>query len=510
MNRTHLTIPGLVQRKPWMDLSILILICLSFGVYRVFTTVLISKDGVVYIERAMQLAGNWKAIFNLQEPPGLPMLIWGFHTFGSLFLNNDSQASWIYAAQISVLSFMAGAIIVLYFLGWILVGRWHAFWGVMILMLLPYPAHFGTDVLRDWPHLFFLLTGLLLLYKAQQQQDSLLFMAAGLVSGLGYIIRSECAQIVLYGAACGIFYAAGAIRRKENIKGLWRYSLLAFGFLSIFLPFASQRRHVVPYKLNELIHRSQSGQTSSVPETFGESAVQKASVFGTAAFVPAVGNLLKGLTENFLYYFVFPAAIGFCLFIKDPKNGFKRLFIGMIVVFYFIALTILDMRWGYISRRHLLTLTALLCLLIPSGIHWISERLFSKHPQLAFHIFIAAGLLLCTPKLMKPEGIEKKAYRQAAEWLKQHTPANTLLYTFDNRLGFYAERPYHVYRHNKITRRALNSDYWLLLSEDGHMPLEIPQQMRFEQRFELNDDKAILIYVRTLTDRERSIQPGQS
>jgi len=78
------------------------------------------------------------------------------------------------------------------------VGGRRSFWAVLILVILPYPAHYGCDVLREWPFLLFLAAGFWLLLWALRGGPWWLFGLIGLDAGLGYLIRPMCGQLVLY------------------------------------------------------------------------------------------------------------------------------------------------------------------------------------------------------------------------------------------------------------------------------------------------------------------------
>jgi 4-amino-4-deoxy-L-arabinose transferase-like glycosyltransferase len=91
------------------------------------------------------------------------------------------------------------ALIPLYFLGRLFVGPRQGFFAILILVFLPYPAEFGSDVIRDWPHILFLATGFLLLVLGGRRGKWWLLGFVGLAAGMGYMIRPECAQLVVYG-----------------------------------------------------------------------------------------------------------------------------------------------------------------------------------------------------------------------------------------------------------------------------------------------------------------------
>ena len=61
----------LVEKRDIIHLMVLVAIALAIGVYLIVTTVLISKDGVFYIERAQQLPNDPIGVIKA-HPPGYP------------------------------------------------------------------------------------------------------------------------------------------------------------------------------------------------------------------------------------------------------------------------------------------------------------------------------------------------------------------------------------------------------------------------------------------------------
>ena len=114
-----------------INLVILILIATILGVYLIATTVFIAKDGVNYIERAQKLSSDPVRVIK-EYPPGYPFLIFVAHKFVNLFTDNSSLFSWIYTAQSVTLLCRVLSLISLYFIGKLLVGARHSFWGLLI------------------------------------------------------------------------------------------------------------------------------------------------------------------------------------------------------------------------------------------------------------------------------------------------------------------------------------------------------------------------------------------
>ncbi len=178
-----------------LRLAFLLGLCSAIGVYLILTTSLITKDGVFYIEQARLIALDPAAVCR-RYPPGYPFLLWASHEMASLFVEGDSPMLWAYSAQAVTLLCRVLTLIPLYLLGRLLVGAVNSFWALFVLVILPYPAFYGSDVLREWPYLLFLSTGMLLLYWGLTTRRWWVLGLVGLDAGLGYLIRPECAQLI--------------------------------------------------------------------------------------------------------------------------------------------------------------------------------------------------------------------------------------------------------------------------------------------------------------------------
>ena len=156
--------------------------------------------------------------------------------------------SWIYCAQSVTLIFRLLAIVVLYFIAKQLFGAGMSFWAVLILILLPKPAEYGSDALSDWPHLIFLLTGLLFLLRGAENKRWWLFGFAGLAAGTGYLIRPECAQLVVLGSLWFGLQLLLPGHTTGKVKVLPALALLLAGFLAIAGPYINLKGAVFPKK----------------------------------------------------------------------------------------------------------------------------------------------------------------------------------------------------------------------------------------------------------------------
>src|SRR4030042_191180 len=181
----------LVERQDFIRIAILVTIALALGVYLIVTTLLISDDGVFYIEQAQHFSNDPVGIIKGVLPCGYPLLIIVTHKLITLFNSNTSISVWIYCAQSISLLCRLLSLIPLYFIGKFLVGHRYTFWGLLILIILPYPAELGSDAIREWPYILFLSIGLLFLIWACRYGCWWMFVIAGFTAGLGEDIREN-------------------------------------------------------------------------------------------------------------------------------------------------------------------------------------------------------------------------------------------------------------------------------------------------------------------------------
>ncbi|MCU0914697.1 MAG: glycosyltransferase family 39 protein [Planctomycetes bacterium] len=241
----------MADRASWKTdlrhLGILTGLCLLLGVYLILTTVLIARDGVFYIRQAQQFA-EYPAGVARTYPVGYPFLLWAAHQVTSALTRDDSVLLWIYSSQAVSLLCRVLALVPLYFLGKLLVGARNSFWAVLILIVLPYPAQYGSDVLREWPHVLFLGLGFWLLYWGLHRRHWWVLLLVGLDVGLGHLVRPECAQLILY-ALLGLAYVVWIEQGFRRLAPLGAAVLLLAGFALPAIPYACARGTIMPHLL---------------------------------------------------------------------------------------------------------------------------------------------------------------------------------------------------------------------------------------------------------------------
>lgn len=444
------------------NLLILILIASAVGIYLIATTVLIAKDGVFYIEQAQKFSSDpIKVIKGL--PFGYPFLIFAAHKFAALFGDSSSIHTWIYSAQSITLLCRLLALIPLYFIGKLLIGSRKSFWAILILIVLPYPAKFGSDVLRDWPHILFLATGFLFLLCGANQGKWWMFGVTGLAAGLGHIIRPECAQLVIYGVLWLLIRLLLPKRNMDRPKLVCALSILLICFVIPVAPYMKARGRILPEKLKGVISSSYPLQSKGLwGQNVGSYHHAYAATSLPSNMVKATGRLIEEVSDNLFYFFVPALVIGIsCRFRRiSALTNIEKFFVPAFMVQNVAILILLHCNYEYISRRHSLPLVTFSVFYVPIGLqvmgNWLESK-GSKGPSetrqnswLWFLVLLAVGIAICLPKLLRPLRIEKRVYTTAAEWIKENTGDEDLLAVSDPRISFYAERKSRSYLGNHL------------------------------------------------------------
>jgi hypothetical protein len=447
----------LIRKQDLVRIAILVTIAFVIGVYLIATTVLISKDGVFYIERAQQLTSNPIKIIKTY-PPGYPFLILAAYKCAALFTDDSSVFTWIYSAQSVTLLCRLLALIPLYFMGKLLVGGKNSFWAILILIFLPSPAKFVCDVVREWPYLLFLATGFFFLLWGIKYGKWWVFGLVGLSSGLGYLIRHESAQLVLY----GLMWAAMSIFRPKlwdvsRWKSLIALALLIIGFAIPAAPYMKCTGRVIPPKLN---HIMKSFSFNTMPDKTDVPKVNTVSSnYNAAEIIPrnvlkALGEIFNTIGENLMWFFLPALMIGLYYHFRGDA---KREELFLITTFVLVNITMMLLRYYYIelavSKRWSLPLVTFTIFYIPVGLQIIGNWLDNKrsHPKQKtdipekkrlcwFVILFLIGIGICMPKLLRPVRIEKQGYLDAAMWLKENAEPEDIIAVPDKRIAFYAER----------------------------------------------------------------------
>jgi 4-amino-4-deoxy-L-arabinose transferase-like glycosyltransferase len=427
----------------------LLIVALCIGIYLIGTTAVISKDGITFIEYAKNFEiSPTKTMIQQYQHPGYPVMILCVHKIARFLSESQSVFSWIYCAQGIALVFRILAIIVLYFLGKELVGARSGFLALLILVLLPKPTHYGSDALSDWPHMFFLASGMLLLIHAAISKKWWLFGSAGLAGGAGYLMRPECVQVIVYGLLWLTLQFFWSKRVMSKSKTALASVLLVIGFCVFTTPYMKLKGAVFPKK--KLVQL----QPQVVSETTYIADIVPSDIAGT------FGQLFENIGETLMWFFVPALFIGLYKAFRKP-NWYEpeQFFIIVLVGLNIVLMILLYCKYGYMSVRHTLPLVVFTIFHIPAGLHVLADLLNKKllkkdNANLGFVILMVIGIVICSPKLVRPLHYDKIIFRKAARWLAENTQDKDLVAVPDLRISFYSGRKGAYYEQQEFPENA--------------------------------------------------------
>ncbi|NLH17891.1 MAG: hypothetical protein GX455_15045 [Phycisphaerae bacterium] len=441
---------SIVGWKSWVLLGLAVL---AIGLYLIATTVLIAEDGIPYIRRAQQCTSDIGRAFQI---PGIgyPFLISVVH---SLFYPDSTLAiGWIISAQGTTLGCRFAALLLLYGIARRWIGRRQSFMAMLALAFLPYPARFGSDTMRDWPFLVFLIAGMGSLWVGCRNRRLEWFVIAGCLSGMGYLFRVEGAQVVLLGLiALGVEWFARFTDQSRRRLALAGVFLLA-GFYVGGGWQMTLRGKILPDKLRfgriQTTHEPASERIVARPEPGPVlAAIDPAPRWNSKAFVKTPWVLLRQTAECMSPHMLAIAWIGLVTaWRRMSGRSTARFWIGLWGGFQIVMLIYLYSTYGYMSRRHVLPIVVALCLFLPEGFEYVARCILgtsgvASNPvgfRRMVWILLAAGMAINVPKLASPLREDKRGYRLASRWLAENTPEGTKVLVDDARIAFYADRPY--------------------------------------------------------------------
>jgi 4-amino-4-deoxy-L-arabinose transferase-like glycosyltransferase len=458
------------ETKNIVNISILLAVALCLGMYLVITTTLIAGDGVIFIEYAKGLDGAFiETVQHEYQHPGYPLLILATYKISQLLHIPASLSTWIYSGQSVTLMFKLLTVSVLYFVGTKLTSRRMSFWALLILIVLPLPAEYGSDVLSDWPNMFFLALGFLLLLHGAGTGKWWPFAYAGLAAGAGYLIRPECAQLVVFGVLWLTLqlFRPGHLGQRKAILAL---CLMVAGFFVIAGPYMAMKGAVFPKKnVGRITKKTPDVLSSPKNEGFQNPVAQYESGFSPVNTVGAIRKLADNIGRTLMWFFVPALLIGILKSFKGQKyNEPEKFFIVALINLNILLMVWLYCKYGYMSTRHTMALSVFTVFYVPPGLEvlafWIESRFgrSSKQPVPAegglrfwFLILMVTGICVCIPKLLRPIRAPKKAYREAADWVRANTETYDMIAVPDKRIAFYAERKGLIYDNGKIPQNAV-------------------------------------------------------
>ncbi|MBN2138017.1 MAG: glycosyltransferase family 39 protein [Sedimentisphaerales bacterium] len=489
-------------RQDVIHVGILLAIGLAIGIYLISTSVVIAKDGVTFIEYARNLeVASSNTMINEDQHPGYPYLILIVHKVTRVCGGGSTLLGWVYSAQTASLIFRLLAILTIYLLGRLLAGSRDSFPAILILILLPLPAGYGSDALSDWPHMFFLAAAMLSSIIGAVKGRWWLFGLAGVLAGAGYLVRPECAQVVGYSILWLTiqFFLPGRNMSRPRIG--FALAALTVGFCVLAAPYMYLKGAVFPKKdIGELASAVQVASTTSYAAVITPADIAKCGL-----------QLFGNIGETVMWFFVPPLFIGVFDALKrrawiDPKKFFTLCLLACNATLMIWLYT----RYGYMSKRHTLPIVVFSILYIGAGLRKLAALMCGgpksesggsgradERRHFVFVLLMVVGISICIPKLLRPIHHDRRFIRLTSRWLADNTDPKDVLAVSDIRISFYAERIGIVYHDGAVPGEAgyvvdvLKDGRGALIDKDGMLRAETSIED------ESGNDK-VIIYRRTL------------
>jgi len=394
-----------------------------------------------YLQIARTMAHDWRAGLQEERQAGLPALILGMEALIGHWLPGDEPIQWQRAGQ--VVSLLGG-------IACIPLSRRVGLLAAWIWALLPDACRFSADVLTDMPYLALTLGSLALAMVGLHARSRRSLFQAGFLAGAGYIIRAEAASVVVVTAGLAILQRAASLR--------WRWTapaVLVAGFTLLGAPYIWLENGEVfsekPGLLRIPIPRHADLET---PEPVSASAVPSFPVPPSDPSLPMLaqaGATRTGwkLAEALVHFAAKLSdslngvwlALGALYLVLPGKRRLRRNWLPLPLTLWILHSATclwLYMKFGYLSRRHVMLLDVGIVILAAGTLAYTADRL-ARHAQgtrrrlarRTDRLAMAVIILALTPWLLRDINDERGYIRDAARWVQVESRNRQALTVFD-------------------------------------------------------------------------------
>ncbi|MEW6359764.1 MAG: glycosyltransferase family 39 protein [Planctomycetota bacterium] len=416
--------------------TIVFLFALAFCV-RVATslaTVCVSKDAATFlsIARHIQDKGLASAVETNQHPL-FPLLMAGFQMlFGRTILGAQLFCSFLSALAVAPfyllvrdvfgnpVARLAGAIFAVH--------------GVVVCN--------AADILTEPAYMLFYLASLGFGLRALRKPSWTRFFMAGLLSGLAYLTRPEgLGAAMIVGGWAGLFGLA-------RIKGGWKPFLvggavLAAGAAICVLPYAGMNgwRLTPKKKMAELVRFEENPSRQPY-----EAVKPKPPVEAARYNLHRMGELVVVLVRTGHAWLVM-LPFGLLLRRTVGWGGFGEIYLLSAIAFNLLLGYAVNVVFGYVSQRHLLTAAALMMPWMAIGVEETLAGLASAGgvrrvvATLGGAALLALAASVITEDFL-PRRRDQEGTRRAGLWIARHMPDRTICGTLAPRVALYAHAEY--------------------------------------------------------------------
>jgi hypothetical protein len=434
-------------------LALLVVVAIGLRAWQLTHTEVAARDSIGYIRQAWHLSEQpfGEVLRHSEQHPGYPMMIvavsWPVRHFVS---GSDADAMQV-SAQLT--SAMAGVLLLfpMFFLGKALFTRSVGFWSALLFQILPTSSRIMADGLSEGTFLLFAATSLWLGVIALRGQSKVLFGLAGLAGGLAYLTRPEGAAVGATGMVLLGMQFTKEGRRSWAQMAACGFSLLA-GWSLVGGPYMAITGKFTIKNTAIQIVQPQAESVAPMPPDVKEPTVRielpRESWFGGAwdsRWMWGARKFGVELLKGFFYVTWIPVLLALWWFrhrvARTPGHWVLVLVsAAMVVVLYRVATFM-----HYLSDRHTLLLILCGCFWSAAGFlafgrklagftrKWAETRSCPANAGLALPWRLAqeprfwSGLLLVSLtaatvyKNLEPLHANRKGFRDAGQWIVEHT-----------------------------------------------------------------------------------------
>lgn len=409
----------LSRRQVGLWLALICLVGLGLRVYHALAAVIVSPDSALFIEYARRLGSEpLGAVRDYHQHPLYPVLIWLLHFVTGWFA--DGPGVWILAGRLAAIGGSLAALLAMYWLGARCYDRRRGLLAAALLAVLPDACRYGADVLTDLPHLALYLSGLAALLSGLRPRRAACLPLSAALAALAFLTRPEGGAVLVIGLVAVALQRAWALRRRLGLA----VAMLA-AFFCLTAPYQLATGRLVQKKSPlELLDLGSAGQNGPGPAATGQTP--SADARGLATGLPVPIDVLRQWFRAGRVVYVLLALVGVAVW--RPRGPSAAVLAGAFGV-HLALLHALELRWGYLDRRHALILAALSLPPAAAGATWLSRRLAGRagRQRVAAGGILAFCVAVTSPWLLRPINAGQRYVAASAAWVAGHTPAEALI-----------------------------------------------------------------------------------
>jgi hypothetical protein len=336
------------------------------------------------------------------------------------------------------------------------------YFAMLVILIYPSLNHDRSNILRDFGYYAFAPLGMLYLLRYLAQPKWRYVLAWSISTLIAALFRIEGFVFLVFAPVAVLFQAHTPwLKRtihflKLNTLNIIAAVVLIAGFSvnsSYCLQQVGHLHRILIYlihlsSLQALIVMKWSSSIATLRTILTDTGADAAGIFlvgGLAAIFIQTLITTTGIFYTFLIYY----ALQYHLIPKNQNaqiSWYAYLSINSLLLISFLILQF------FLSTRYVFFLSYLLLLVVPFSLERIYQHRQTKRSKIIL-ILTTVFLLSLAVDSFYLFGTSKTYIIQAGQWVNQHTPANSQVYSNDPQMAYYSHRPGTRYPDNFINNR---------------------------------------------------------